>query len=264
MLLARAREETAAARTALDAAIAEVDARTRQLRQAAAERRMPTADEQVDAIARAAAEFENAAAQLHAERASWPRPKKTWPCRPRRSNGASWNTPQAEEVLAERERLQRALEEEFRTLEETVAADVQQVLEQIRETEQLIAAANQAWRELDARARAEHDQGHRRRGRTARPAAVAGRGGPAAVRAGRAVRRVRPADLRLLAGVTDAAPWPDPARWPDPDQSGADLAACWPTARFPQTRRLPCARSCPRAWPGSSTRSLPPAAADGR
>src|SRR5580693_3513037 len=53
VLLARARDETAAARTALDAAIAEVDAMTRRLRQAAAERRMPTADEQVDAIARA-------------------------------------------------------------------------------------------------------------------------------------------------------------------------------------------------------------------
>ena len=69
VLLARARDETAAARTALDAAIAEVDAMTRRLRQAAAERRMPTADDQVDAIARAAAEFENAATQLHAERA---------------------------------------------------------------------------------------------------------------------------------------------------------------------------------------------------
>ena len=57
MLIARAREETAAARTALDAAIAEVDAMTRRLRQAAAERRMPVTDEQVDAIARAAAEF---------------------------------------------------------------------------------------------------------------------------------------------------------------------------------------------------------------
>jgi hypothetical protein len=68
-LLARARDETTAARTALDAAIAEVDAMTRRLRQAAAERRMPTTGEQVDAIARAAAEFENAATRLHAERA---------------------------------------------------------------------------------------------------------------------------------------------------------------------------------------------------
>src|SRR5260370_80129 len=69
VLLARARDETAAARAALDAAIAEVDAMTRRLRQAAAMRRMPTADGQVDAVARAAAEIENAATQLHAERA---------------------------------------------------------------------------------------------------------------------------------------------------------------------------------------------------
>ena len=65
---ARARDEVVVAKKALDAAIAEVDAKTRQLRQAAAMRRMPTAAEQVDAIARAAIEFENAATQLHAER----------------------------------------------------------------------------------------------------------------------------------------------------------------------------------------------------
>ncbi|MCW2929523.1 MAG: chromosome segregation protein, partial [Actinomycetia bacterium] len=60
-LLARARADVTQARTALDGCIAELDARTRQLRQAAAERRMPTDTEQVDAIARAAAEFEEAA-----------------------------------------------------------------------------------------------------------------------------------------------------------------------------------------------------------
>src|SRR6266704_3569293 len=56
-----------AARKVLDAAIVEVDAKGRLLRQAAAERRMPTAAEQVDVIARAAAEFEATATQLHGE-----------------------------------------------------------------------------------------------------------------------------------------------------------------------------------------------------
>ena len=52
----------------VDTAIAEVDARGRQLRQLAAERRMPTGGEEVDSVARAATEFEHAATQLHAER----------------------------------------------------------------------------------------------------------------------------------------------------------------------------------------------------
>jgi hypothetical protein len=63
-LLARARNELASANKAHDAAIAEVDAKNRSLRQAAAQRRMPTQAERVAAISRAAAEFESAATQL--------------------------------------------------------------------------------------------------------------------------------------------------------------------------------------------------------
>ena len=233
MLLARARDETAAARTALDAAIAEVDARTRQLRQAAAERRMPTAAEQVDAIARAAAEFEHAATQLHAERAKLAQAEEDLAVQTETIERRKLEYAQAEEVLAERERLQRALEEEFRTLEETVAADVQQVLAQIRETEQLIAAANHAWRELDARARAEHDRattaGAELRGQRQSLAEAVRQLYEQAAQFGEYARP----DLRLLAGVTDAAPWPDPARWPDPDQAGADLAASLADGQVP-------------------------------
>src|SRR5258708_619605 len=127
-LLARARDEVAAARTAVDAAIAQVDAKTRQLRQAAAERRMPTAAEQVDAIARAAAEFEDAATQLHAERAKLAQAEddlaeQTEPIDRRKLEGA-----EAEEALAERERLQPPPEDEFRTREESLHAHLPQPL----------------------------------------------------------------------------------------------------------------------------------------
>lgn len=158
VLLARARDETAAARRALDAAIAEVDAMTRRVRQAAAERRMPTTDEQVDDIARAAGEFENAATRLHAERANLAQAEDDLAGQAETIERRKLTCAEAESELAERERLQQALEEEFRTLEETLQADVQQVLEQIREAETLIAVAQWAHRELDARARAEHDQ----------------------------------------------------------------------------------------------------------
>ena len=225
VLLTRARDETVAARTALDTAIAEVDARIRQLRQAAAERRMPTADEQVDVIARAAAEFENAATQLHAERAKLAQAEEDLAAQTETIERRKLDYAQAEEALAERERLQQALEEEFRTLEETVAADVQQVLAQIRETERLIDEAGQAWRELDARARAEHDRA------TGAEAELRGQRQSLAEAVGQLYEQAaqfgdyaRPG-LRLLAGVTDTAPWPDLARWPDPARAGQDLAA---------------------------------------
>jgi len=215
-LLARARDEAGAARKALDSAIAEVEARTRQLRQAAAERRMPTAAEQVDAIARAAAEFENAATQLHAERAKLAQAEEDLAAQTETIEQRKAEYHEAEAVLDERERLQAALEEEFRTLEETLAADVQQVLERIRMTEALLERSAREYRELDIRARAEHDKATAaerdlRNERQTLTEAVAGLYEQAA----QFGEYARP-DLRPLLGVTDATPWPDPARWPEP------------------------------------------------
>jgi Putative exonuclease SbcCD, C subunit len=223
-LLARARGETEAARHALDTAIAEVDARTRQLRQAAAERRMPIAAEQVDAIARAAAEFENAATQLHAERAKLAQAEEDLAAQTETIEQRRLELAEAAGALAAREREQQALEEEFRTLEQTLQADVQQVLEQIRETEKLLSAASQAYRELDARARAEHDKA------TEAQAKLRGQRQSLADAVGQLYEEAAlfgpyaGADLRPLAGVTAAAPWPDPERWPDAARAAEDLA----------------------------------------
>jgi hypothetical protein len=224
-LLARARHDTAVARQAVDAAIAQVDAGTRQLRQAAAERRMPTADEQVDAIARAAAEFENAATKLDAERSRLAQAEEDLAAQTETIERRKLDYSQAADALAERERLQRALAEEFRTLEENLQADVQQVLEQIRQTERLIAVAEEAYRELDAQARAEHDTA------TGAEAELRGQRQSLADAVGQLYEQLsqfgeyaRP-DLRALAGVTAAEPWPDPARWPDPALVGENLGA---------------------------------------
>src|SRR5258708_5963807 len=127
-LLARARDEVAAARTAVDAAIAQVDAKTRQLRQAAAERRMPTAAEQVDAIARAAAEFEDAATQLHAERAKLAQAEDDLAEQTEAIDRRKLECAEAEEALAERERLQQALEEAFRPLQQPLPPHLPQPL----------------------------------------------------------------------------------------------------------------------------------------
>ncbi len=224
-LLARARDEVTAARKKVDAAIAEVDARTRQLRQAAAERRMPTAAEQVDAIARAAAEFESAATQLHAERAKLTQAEEDLAAQAETIERRKLENAQAEAALAQTERMQQALAEEFRTLEETLQASVQQVLEQIRETERLLRAAEQAYRDLDARARAEHDKATR----ADRELLGERESLTEAVRqlyeqAARFGEYARP-DLRPLAGVTTAGSWPVPDRWPDPVLAGEGLAA---------------------------------------
>ena len=106
-----------------------------------------------------------------------------------------------------------------------MGADVQQVLEQIRETEALITAADRAYRELDARARAEHDRA------TAAEAELRGQRQSLARRSASFTSRpdcsastqARPA--RPLAGVTATAAWPDPARWPDPVRASEDLVA---------------------------------------
>ena len=224
-LMARARDEVLAAKRTLDAAIAEVDAKTRQLRQAAAERRMPTAAEQVDAIARAAIEFENAATQLHAERVKLTQAEEDLAAQNETIERHKLEYAEAEGALAERERIQQALEEEFGALEENLAVDVQQVLGKIRETEKLIAAAEQAYRQLDAQARAEHDkataaEADLRAERQALADAVA-QLFEHAVQFGEYARP----ELRPLLGITDAALWPGPARWPDPARASEDLAA---------------------------------------
>ncbi len=223
-LLARARDDAQAARKALDSVIAEVDARTRQLRQAAAERRMPTASDEVDAIARAAAEFENAASGLHAERSALAQAEDDLAAQAEVIERQQAEFAEAETVLDEQERLQQALAEEFRALEETLQADVQHVLEQIRAAEREIRTAEEAYRELDARARAEHDTA------TAADAVVRSERHSLGDAVAQFLEQAaafgdyaRP-DLRLLLQVTSAAGWPDVARWPDPAQASDQLA----------------------------------------
>jgi uncharacterized protein (TIGR02680 family) len=226
-LLAKARADVADARTALDACVAELDARTRQLRHAAAERRMPTQAEQVDAIARAAAEFEAAAIALHSDRATLAQAEEDLAERAEAIERQVREHAQEEAACEEAERLQEALEEEFRALEEALASDVQRVLEQIRDAERGIRLAEQAYRDLDAVARAEHDKavtagGTLRSARRSLGEAVAMLHEQAAGFG----EFARP-DLRSLIGVTSGSlpHWPDAAQWPDPSRASEELAA---------------------------------------
>ena len=223
-LLARSREDAETARGTLDSAVAETDARTRQLRQAAAERRMPTDSGDVDAIARAAAEFENAASDLHKERAAVVRAEEDLAERSEAVERQRLEYAEQETALEEAERAQAALDEEFRSLEEALQTDVQRVLEQIRQTERDLKAAQGAYQDHDGRARLEHDKVtaadrdlHNER------QSLADAIGQLFDQASAFGEFARP-DLRPLLGVSTARAWPDPAAWPDAGRASEDLA----------------------------------------
>ncbi|HET9898207.1 MAG TPA: SbcC/MukB-like Walker B domain-containing protein [Streptosporangiaceae bacterium] len=222
-LLARARDELADARKAYDAAIAEVDAKSRSLRQAAAQRRMPTEAEQVDVISRAAADFESAATQLHGERAKLAQAQDDLAEQTNTIGRLRAEYAEAERALAGRESEQRALEAEFRTLSETLEADVKQVLEDIRQTERQINAAADSYRLLGDEAvtaskRAARAEENLRTGRETLAQAVAELHAQA-----REFGHYARAELRPLVGVNQAGPWPDAARWPDAGHASDEL-----------------------------------------
>jgi uncharacterized protein (TIGR02680 family) len=224
-LLARARDELINAQKAHDAAIAEVDSKNRSLRQAAAQRRMPTEAEQIDAISRAAAEFESAATQLHGERAKLVQVTEDLADQHRKVEQLNVEYGEAEHALAEREREQHALQEEFRALSETLGADVTQVLAEIRQTEQLIKAAVEAYRRLSEQAQiasrnAVRAEENLKSGREALAQAVA----ELHAQAGEFGQYAR-AELWPLIGVTSTGPWPDAALWPDADRACDALTA---------------------------------------
>src|SRR5258708_8342581 len=222
-LLARARDELVSARKALDAAIAEVDAKSRSLRQAAAQRRMPTEAEQVDAISRAAAEFESAATQLHGERVKLAQAQEDLAEQAKTIDRLSAEYAEAERGLAGREREQLALEEEFRALSETLGEDVAQVLDEIRRTEKLIKAAAEAYGRLDDQAgnaskNAVRAEENLKNGRESLAQAI----GELHAQAGEFGHFAR-AELRPLLGVTQVGPWPDLVRWPDAEHACDEL-----------------------------------------
>jgi uncharacterized protein (TIGR02680 family) len=224
-LLAMARDDAEAARAALDGAVAEADARTRQLRQAGAERRMPTDSDQVDAITRAAAEFENAATALHTERVTLARAEEDLAERTEAAERQRSEYADAEKALDEAARFQAALEEEFRTLEEALQADVQHVLEQIRHTERELKTTQRAYDQHDKRARDEHDKvtaadSDVRNERQSLAEAV-----DQLYEQAMAFGELARPDLRPLVGVTTGLGWPDPSAWPDAQAASDDLAA---------------------------------------
>ena len=261
-LLARSREDAETARAALDSAVAETDARTRQLRQAAAERRMPTDSSDVDAIVRAAAEFENAASDLHKERATLVRAEEDLAERSEAVERQRLEYAEQETALEDAERAQAALDEEFRSLEEALQTDVQRVLEQIRQTERDLKAVQNAYQGHDTRARQEHDTVTAAdRDLLNERQSLADAIGQLFDQASAFGEFARP-DLRPLLGVSTARAWPDPAAWPDAGRASEDLADVLAAeADATRSRHTAEADTTGQADPSTAVRAALPAAA---
>jgi hypothetical protein len=233
-LLAHARTEAGNAKNQVDEAIAEADAATRQLRHRAAERRMPTQEQEVDAIARAAAEFENAAVALNTERATLARAEEDLEERTESLERQRREHEEAEAAAAEAERFHEALEEEFRTLEEALQQDVQHVLEQIRQTERELRNTQSQYSEHDRKARREHDNVTAAdRDVSNERQALTDAIGNLHEQARQFGEFTRP-DLRPLIGVTAATPWPESSAWPARETASDTLAAGLISSEAPQ------------------------------
>ena len=222
---------------------------------------MPTDSGEVDAIARAAAEFENAASDLHKERATLVRAEEDLAERSEAVERQRLEYAEQETALEEAERAQAALDEEFRSLEEALQTDVQRVLEQIRQTERDLKAAQDAYQGHDGRARQEHDKVTAAdRDLLNQRQSLADAIGQLFDQASAFGEFARP-DLRPLLGVGTARAWPDPAAWPDAGRASEDLADVL-AAEARRSRRS--GRSRPsRATPdpGAAVRAVLPAAA---
>ena len=220
---------------------------------------MPTDSGEVDAIARAAAEFENAASDLHKERATLVRAEEDLAERSEAVERQRLEYAEQETALEEAERAQAALDEEFRSLEEALQTDVQRVLEQIRQTERDLKAAQDAYQGHDGRARQEHDKVTAAdRDLLNERQSLADAIGQLFDQASAFGEFARP-DLRPLLGVSTARAWPDPAAWPDAGRASEDLADVL-AAEAASGRSRRSGRGRP-SRPGRAVRAVLPAAA---
>ncbi|WP_328710164.1 SbcC/MukB-like Walker B domain-containing protein [Microbispora hainanensis] len=224
-LLAQARSVLADRRRDLDAAVAQVDAARRRLRQVAAERSMPVAEQEVDAVARAVDEFLTTAQRLHDGRERAASEERDLASRQAAIARQRERHDADSRALEEKEREHRADAEELRAGEEALDAPLREVLAQIDETERRLAEVRKrcgehaatATRENEALIVAQNDLKH---GQASLGQAL-----------GHLFEHVAAfgpyahPELRPLLGVTATAPWPAHVGWPEPAEAAASVAA---------------------------------------
>ncbi|MBE3011865.1 TIGR02680 family protein [Microbispora sp. NEAU-D428] len=224
-LLAQARSALADRHRDLDAAVAQVDAARRRLRQVAAERSMPVAEQEVDAVARAVDDFLTTAQRLHDGRERAASEERDLASRQAAIARQRERHDADSRALEDKEREHRADAEELRAGEEALDAPLREVLAQIGEAERRLAEvrgrceehAATAARENEALIIAQNDLKH---GQVSLGQALGhlfehvAEFGPYAH-----------LELRPLLGVTAVAPWPAHVGWPEPAEAAASVAA---------------------------------------
>lgn len=224
-LLAQARSVLADRRRDLDAAVAQVDAARRRLRQVAAERGMPVTGPEVDAVARAVDDFLATAQRLHDGRERAASGERDLASRQAAIARERARHDEARRALEKKEREHRAEAEELRAGEEALDAPLREVLAQIDEAERRLAEVRErcekhaatATRENEALIVAQNDLKH---GQASLARAL-----------GHLFEHVAAfgpyahMELRPLLGVTATAPWPAHVGWPEPEEAAASVAA---------------------------------------
>ncbi len=211
------------AQTALDTAIAELDAQARRLRRTGADRDLAAAAAEVDAAERAVAEFERAADDLIRGRAAVAALDRDLAGRQARIGRLAGENDDAAAMLAENQAAHLASAEKLSIDERAGGAEYEQITSEIAAAERELAGARGALRAARDAEAAEHDalvraQADLEHGRQALASAVTELTAQAAGFAPYARRELRP-----LLEVTETALWPEPGQWPDPEQATAAL-----------------------------------------
>jgi uncharacterized protein (TIGR02680 family) len=222
-LLSEARDRLNTERVALDAAIAELDARARRLRRTGADRDMPTSPDEVDAVESAVAEFERAVDDLVRARGEVVSLGSDLTRRRALIDKLSIENREAAELFAENEVEHAASAEKLRTDERIGGAAYEQIRDEIHDVEtqlrvargQLKAAKEKESEEHDMLVSAQNDLKH---GRENLIGAVTELTAQAA-----AFAPYAHGDLRPLLDVTETAQWPVPSQWPAAEQVTAVL-----------------------------------------
>jgi hypothetical protein len=224
ILLAAARERLREASASVEAAIAELESRTRRLRHAGADRDLPTSAAEVDAVERAVADFERAADDLIRVRVSAAGLREDLATRRERVGRLEGENDDAAQILAGRV-AEHAAEAEKLSVEERVSgAEYEQIRDELSTTEAELRAARQRLIQAQKTAQAEHDKlivagRDFENGRHALATAMAELTAQAA-----AFGPYAHGDLRPLLAVTQSAPWPAPGQWLDPARAASELA----------------------------------------
>ncbi|MGI5157546.1 SbcC/MukB-like Walker B domain-containing protein [Microbispora sp. CA-102843] len=224
-LLAQARSALADRRRDLDAAVAQVDAARRRLRQVAAERSMPVAELEVDAVARAVDDFLTTAQRLHDGRERAASEERDLASRQAAIARQRERHDADSRALEDKEREHRADAEELRAGEEALDAPLREVLAQIGEAERRLAEVRGRCEEHAATAARENEtlivaQNDLKHGQASLGQAL-----------GHLFEHVAAfgpyahLELRPLLGVTATAPWPAHVGWPEPAEAAASVAA---------------------------------------